>query len=419
MTSARTRLRVRRTVIYPLALLAATALTLTACSTGSGSSDTSKTAGPVVNIGTINQFDQGLNADGADDMYDGQELGLKYVEEHGGLYNNGKIVLTKGTESGQPALVATSVRKLLTDNVRLFIGPTLTADALAAGPLIDAAGGVFISPATTTSLTGTDRTIKSLFRFSTNDHMTSAGLALKVAEKYKDVDTIDYVAYDYLQGHEGVDVFKATLKAKGINPKVGHEQFVAATTTNYSSQIGVLAQTPKDGKKRLLVLLTWGAGYVNFLQQAAPLDFLSNYSAVLTTSMYYKSAVTLKGTAPQITNSYTNCYYSMWKNDIMTWFTKEMQKAHNRVPDDWSTDGFDSVLIYAAAINKAKSTDPAKVSKALSTLKVDTVNGTFTMNPDTHQVEREVAVCTTIGDPKAPEGVKLVDSAVYPFKQIQ
>lgn len=405
-----------RLVTVSIATFAAAALTLASCSSNNapepGASDADGSGG-TVKIGMINTFDQGAQSESADDHWDGAELGLKYVEEHGGLYNGAKIEIVKGVENGQPALVATTVRKMLTDDIKLIMGPALSADCLAAAPLIDQAGAVSLIGCTTTSITGRDRVGKNLYRFDTNDRLTSTALALQVIKEIPEIDIVDVVAYDYVQGHEGWETFKKVMGENGITFKTDNEFFVPATTTNYAAQVGALAQTPKDGKKRALVLLTWGSGYLNFIQQAMPLKVLDNYEAILTTSMYYKSAIALDGAAPRVYNSYGTCNANMWENDIMDWLKKEMEAKHNRLPDDWSVMGFNNVLVMAAAINEAKSTDSAKVNEAMSTLTVDLVQGTQTMNPETHQVERRTPVCESIGDPDAPEGVKLLSNSIF------
>jgi branched-chain amino acid transport system substrate-binding protein len=392
-----------------VALGSVAALALAACGAGSGGSSD----GNVV-LGVINTFGDPAQGASASDQYEGMQLGVKYVAEHGGLYNGAKLELRQGNENGQTALVSTSVRKMVNDGVKLIIGPALTADCLAAAPIVDQAGGVSQVGCTTTSVTGKGRSGKNLFRWDTNDAITSTALATEAARKFPDTQVVDVVAYDYLQGHQGVETIEKTLHAQGINFATGKVFYVPSGTTNYSSQVGALAQQPKDGKKRVLVLLTWGSGYLNFIQQALPLNILANYEAVITTSMYYTSAKALNGKAPAVYNSYGTCHASLWKNPVMDWFTQQMQATYHRLPDDWSSSGFNQVLVYAAAINKAKSIDPKKVLEAESTLTVETANGTMTMNPETHQAQRSTPVCETQGDPGSPEGVKMVTGEVLP-----
>jgi branched-chain amino acid transport system substrate-binding protein len=392
----------------------ASSLVLTACGGGSGGSGGQAASGGTVNVGVVNTFGDPSLGESASDQWDGMQLGVKYVAEHGGLYNGAKINLTQGNENGQPALVASTVRTMTNNGTKLIIGPSLTPDCLAAAPLVDQAGAVALVGCTTTSVTGANRSGKNLYRWDTNDRITSTALGVQIAKQYKDVQDVDVVAYDYLQGHQGWDTFRQTLSAKGITFTTDHELFVPSGTTNYSAQVGALAQTPNDGKKRILVLLTWGSGYLNFLKQALPLGVLDHYEAVVTTSMYYVSAKALNGSAPNIWNSYGTCHADLWKNDIMSWLKDQMQKTHQRLPDDWSTAGFNQVLVMAAAINKAKSTDPQKVNAAMASLKVDTATDAMTMDPTTHQAQRSTPVCETVGDKSAPEGVKLLGGSILP-----
>lgn len=382
-------------------------LALSACG---GNNDT---AGNTVTIGVVNTFGQGSQADSANNQFDGIQLGMKYVQEHGGLFNGATLRVVKGNENGEPATVATTVRKLVNNNVKLILGPALTPDCLAAQTILDQAGAIALIGCTTTSLTGPDRAGRNIYRWDTNDKITSTALGVVIANQFKDVQNVDVVAYDYLQGHEGWETFKNTLRARGItNFTTDHEFFVPSGTTNYSSQVGALAQTPKDGKRRILVLLTWGPGYLDFLKQAMRLGVLDNYAAVVTTSMYYVSAKALGGTAPKIYNSYGTCHADLWNNDRMAWLKREMLATHHRLPDDWSTIAFNQVLVMATAINKARSTDPEVVNQAMSTLEVDTATGRMTMDPVTHQARRFTPVCQTVGDPSAPEGVRLLGGNV-------
>lgn len=413
MVTNSTRSRVRPRLIVSIAALATSALAFAGCAGGSADGDGGDASDGTVTIGMINQYNQPGGAESADDWQDGADLAVKYIEENGGLYNGAKIKFNQQPESGtQTSLVASSLRSLFNDDVKLLIGPALSADCLAAAGPIDQAGAVSTIGCTTTSLTGPDRPGKNQFRWDTNDLLTSSGLAAEVAKDYSDVEHLDIVAYDYVQGHEGVKTFVDALKSYGVTPKVDNQFYVPASTTNYQAQISKLAQAPKTGK-RILVLLTWGSGYLNFIQQATPLDLFANYDAIMTTSMYYKTAVALNGKAPKVWNSYGTCYYSVWDNPIMEWFAKQMQSTYKRLPDDWSTVGFNQVLVYAAAINEAKSTDPAKVLDVMKTLKVDTATGTQTMEEATHQAQRQVPVCQTEGDPSAPEGVKLVQGSLF------
>jgi len=395
-----------------VAAAAVVVIPLAACSSG-GSASTGSGDSKTITLGMVASFNQPGAAENATDAYQGVELGLKYLNSHGGLYNGAKFAVKKMPDNvSNTSLSTTSLRTLFNDNVKLIMGPDTSANCQADAQLIDQAGAVAIHECTTTDFDTKDRPGKNMFNWDTNDQLTSTALAAELKKDYSNVDSIDIVAYDYLQGHTGVDTFKKALKSQGLNPKIGKEFYVSTSATNYSAQINALAQEAKSGH-RALVLLTYGAGYLNFIQQATPLNLFDNYDAVLTTSMYYRTAVALKGKAPTIWNSYGTCQATLWKTPQAKWLVEQTQKQYKVLPDDWKVWGFNTVQAYAAAINKAKSSDPAKVLKAMQNVSVDLVQGKATMDPTTHQAKRPVPVCETVGDPSATDGVKLLNSSVF------
>lgn len=404
--------RLRSRIITSVAAAAVMIIPLAACSSG-GSASTDNGGGKTITLGMVHSFNQPGAAENATDAYQGVQLGIQYLESHGGLYNGAKFkIVKKSSNVSTTSMSTTALRTLFNDNIKLIIGPDTSANCQADAPLIDQAGAVAIHDCTTTDFDTKDRPGKNMFNWDTNDQLTSTALAAEVKKDYGDVSKIDIVAYDYLQGHTGVDAFKAALKSQGLNPAIGKEFFVSTTATNYQAQISALAQEAKSDH-RILVLLTYGAGYLNFIQQATPLKLFDNYDAVLTTSMYYRTAVALDGKAPTIWNAYTSCYPTLWKTSEAQWLVDATQKKYKVLPDDWKVWGFNVIQAYAAAINKAKSSDPSKVLAAMQDLTVNLVQGEATMNPETHQAKRPVPVCQTVGDPSSPDGVKLLKSSVF------
>lgn len=398
-----------------LAATAALIIPLAAC----GDNSTSSSDGNSITLGMVASFNQPGAAENATDAYQGVQLGIQYIQEHGGMYNGAKLKIKQMPDNvSNTSLSTTSLRTLFNDDIKLIIGPDTSANCAADAQLIDQAGAVSIHQCTTTEFSTKNRPGKNMFNWDTNDMLTSTALAAEVKKDYSDVDTIDIVAYDYLQGHTGVDTFKNALKSEGLNPKVGKQFFVPPTATNYAAQINTLAQHAKT-EHRILVLLTYGAGYLNFIQQATPLKLFDNYDAVLTTSMYYRTAVALKGKAPKIWNSYSSCYATLWHTDEAKWLIKETKKKYGVLPDDWKLYGFNTVRAYAAAINKAKSSDPQKVLAAMQHLKFNLAQGPATMDPVSHQAKRPVPVCETVGDPSATDGVKLLKGSVFDSTQLE
>jgi ABC-type branched-subunit amino acid transport system substrate-binding protein len=77
-------------------------------------------------------------------------------------------------------------------------------------------------------------------------------------------------------------------------------------------------------------------------------------------------------------------------------------------PNDWSFQGWTAVEMYAAAINKAKSTTPSAVQAALGGLTIQSPMGPITMDAALHRVNINILVFETVGDKSAQYGVKLL-----------
>lgn len=416
--------RSRRSARLFCAIAAVASITaLAACSGsggggGGGGSSSGGGSGQAVPVGFLGEFGSPAFAFAANDAYAGAQAAEQYIAAHGGLYDHDTFNLIKGNAPGVPSTTIASVRSLLGQGVKLFVGPGNTSDCVAAAPLLDQAGAIYLIQCASTALTGVNRTDKNVYRFFVNDQLMNNALATMVAKYYKNVQSVDVIGYDYDESRQAWTGFQAALAAQGVSPSVGKVMWVPLGTTNYSSQVSALSQEPKNGQKRILLLLTYGPGVLDVLKAALPLGVVSNYEAILTEDEYYVEAKAFNGTAPPVWNSYGTCDASLWNNSLMAYLTKYMQATQHRLPDDWSVWGFNQILALAAGINKAQSTDAAKVNAAMANLTVNTANGVMTMNPATHQAEMQVPACETTGSSSAAEGVSLTNSALFTYNEL-
>lgn len=411
--------RRRATRVAGLTATIAMALAGAACSSGAGSQSSAGPAasgsGATIKIGYIAPFGTGFSGQNATDVETGIKAGIQYLNDHGGVLHGAKIQIVNGTETGQAAVVSSTVQTMLGNGIRIFIGPGLTADCQAAGQLLDNAGAMTLTSCVTTSLTGASRPTKNLYRAGTNDSMQATAIGYVLGKQFKDLTQVDTFAYDTAQGHSTWTQIQDQLKKLNPAIKIGQQYFVPQASTDYRSQLGAMANAEQPGGKKALALLTYGPGVLNFLQQGTPLGLLKDYSVIITTNEYYVEAATLKGSAPDMWNAYDLCDYQLFNNPQMSYLANYLKAdGGGAVPDDWSVNGFDRMLIIGDAINKAGSSDPAKVMDALNTLQATTAVGQITMNPTTHQANIPTAVCETVGDSSAPNQVKMVSGTVVP-----
>ncbi|MGB4135803.1 MAG: ABC transporter substrate-binding protein, partial [Microbacterium sp.] len=84
-------------------------------------------------------------------------------------------------------------------------------------------------------------------------------------------------------------------------------------------------------------------------------------------------------------------------------------------PDSGAFQGYLAVQLLAAAIEKADSTDTAKVQEALKGLSLETPQGLkMTIDAETHAGNGAATVALLQGDPQAPQGVSITDCSLVP-----
>jgi branched-chain amino acid transport system substrate-binding protein len=395
------------------ALVAATAVLALAVAAGcAGSEDESGDLGDSVTLGLIAPTG-GVFADIGADMKAGAELAAKHVNEDGGIGEDGTEISieTKDEGAGEPEVATQALRDFMLGDQKLTLGLLSSADCLAAAPLADQLGGVLVgSVCSGDELTGADRKGKSFFGMAARDETMAFALADVLAEKFPAIRDLYVFGFDYVVGRELPARFETGLKDHGVDFEVADETYVPLDQQNYRPEVAGLAGGLKGQKDaRALFLSTYGGGTAAFLQQAEAFDLVDQFAYTAQVGGYYTVARSLEGRAPDVWNAY-DYFYDAYDSEANQRFVEEFESEYKRKPDSWAYLSYVSVLAYAGAIEKAGSAAPDEVAKALEGLSFDGPAGEITIDPQTHQADGPVTVTNTVGDPNAPEGVKLLDS---------
>ena len=131
----------------------------------------------------------------------------------------------------------------------------------------------------------------------------------------------------------------------------------------------------------------WGPHFVSWVKQAAPLGFFNKIKWISGGEIgSHEIAGELKGEYPDnvISNTYELWYHA---NDPShkEFQAKLAKKLNTQETPQWAVLGYIGVMYAAAAMEKAKSTDPDKVAEALEGLSIGTPVGKLTIDAKTHQ----------------------------------
>ncbi len=399
-----------------IAAMAAISLTMTACAgaadPGSGGDGTDG-GGETVKIGVVLPF-TGVQAAIAELEGQGAAVAADLINEAGGIAGKWQIDLVDADDQLDTGRSATAIRDLNDQGVSLAIGGQTSDLCKSSAEAAQRFNMTFIG-AHCTSPSLVDPPVTPNF-FMIGQQMTTLATAIgaSLAESHPDIETWDVVTYDVDAMRSSWDIAKASMEAElGHAVQQGERYAVPVGTTTLRNEIAGLASTPDKGKRGLF-LGVYGAGTTAFLQQAAPTGILDEYAVIAQTGVYWPTAIAMGGAAPAIVNVH-DYFYACQDTPENDEFVAAFEKETGAKPDAGAFQGYVAVQLLAAAIEKADSTDTAKVQEALKGLTIQTPQGLdMTIDADTHAGNGAATVALLAGDPNAPQGVSITDCSLVP-----
>ncbi|HWC22425.1 MAG TPA: ABC transporter substrate-binding protein [Flexivirga sp.] len=388
----------------------------TASACGSSSGDGSGGSGGDITLGLLAPITGTFAADGKD-MKDGANAAVKVINAAGGV-NGKKLKLDIKDDGSDPQKTSQATRDLASAGHKLMFGTFTSTECLAVKSLTQSTGGVFIAPTCVDpTLTGgpgkkgTDGVFRTGLR-SSPDQPVDQKVPTIMHELAPAVRTWDYFGYDYSFGHQQATTFKKNLQSVPGKPKMGSTVFVPMSSQDFRPYVSKLSSAVnKDSSGRGLFLGTYGAGTGSFMQQANSFNFLSKYKMVWTAGDAWGTLKALNGKFSTLWNSY-DYIWAAYDNPTNKKFVANFKKAHKHMPGATAASAYNSVLAYAAAIKKAKSTDPSKVSAALAGLTFQSVQGEMTLDATTHQADTKQVISQLKGDASAPDKIKVLRTVI-------
>jgi ABC-type branched-subunit amino acid transport system substrate-binding protein len=281
-----------------------------------------------------------------------------------------------------PAAAAAAAKELITkEGVNVILGGLASSVGLAISEVARREEVIYIATIPKTIKLTTSKLHPYVFRTASNTDFEGDAMA-QIVKKVNGKKLCD-IQLDYAYGHDlGDGIAKALPKhAPGANivmklrPKLGATDFNA-----YITQImGAGCETVVSG--------LWGNHFVNFAKQAAPFGFFKDHVYITGGEIAsHEVASKLAGDYPD--NVWSNTY-ELWYHSP-TGAHKKFQarlakKAGTNATAMWPVLAYNGVMLYKAAVEKAGSTDAAKVIKAMEGLTIDTPMGSLTVDAKSHQ----------------------------------
>ncbi len=409
----------RRARLMVVAVIAATGLAVAACGSSSGSSGSTASAGGTIKIGVVLPL-SGVQAAIAKLEYEGYQTAVKQINASGGV--KGKhLQIVKEDDQLDTTKATTLMRDLNSQGVKLALGGQTSDLCQAEAQAASRFDIVYIGTHCTSKTLVDPKPVSSNYWMTgqlDTDLTRANGEAL--ATLFPNVTSWDVFGYDQdvtrgFWTQTKAQIAKVTGKPVSANTQI----YVAATATDFKSQLGSLVSKLKGSKgTRGLFLGVYGAGTTSFIQQARPLGLLKDYGVIAQTGVYWETAKALDGTAPPIYDVH-EYFDSCQSNPENTAFVNDFKALAGELPDTGAYQGYVGVEMLAAAIKKAGSADASAVGKAFPGVTYKTPTGlTMTMGSD-HHADGPITTALLGGDKSAPETISVTDCKTVLSSQLK
>ena len=328
----------------------------------------------------------------------GLMMGLEYATGGTMMVGGKKLVLIERDDQGKPDLGKSLLAAAYADDkADIAVGPTSSGVALAMLPVAEEYKKILlVEPAVADSITG-DKWNKYIFRTGRNSSQDAISNAVAMD---KDGVTVATLAQDYAFGRDGVKAFKANLK----HAKIGHEEYLPQTTTDFTAGIQRIVDALKDkpGKKAIEVI--WAGGTPPFNALAAQ-DLQKRYGIDVFTGGPILPAMASYKNFPGMEGA-TYYYFGIPKNVVNDALVAAHYKEFKAPPDFFTAGGFSAAMALVTALKKTNGdTGTNKLIKTMEGMSFDTPKGKMTFRKEDHQAMQSMYHFKIKNDPAFAWGV--------------
>jgi branched-chain amino acid transport system substrate-binding protein len=303
-------------------------------------------------------------------------MGLDYATQGTMTVAGKKLVVIEKDDQGKPDLGKSLLAAAYSDDkADLAVGPTSSGVALAMLPVAEEYKKILlIEPAVADSITG-DKWNKYIFRTGRNSSQDAISNAVALD---KSGVTIATLAQDYAFGRDGVKAFKDALK----KAKIVHEEYLPATTTDFTAGAQRLIDKLKDQPGRKVIFIIWAGAGNPF--KIADLD-LKRYSIEIATGGNILPAMAAYKNLPGMEGA-TYYYFGIPKNPVNEALVARHYSQFKTPPDFFTAGGFSAAMAVVTALQKSNGDARANtLIKTMEGMSFDTPKGKMTFRAEDHQ----------------------------------
>lgn len=300
----------------------------------------------------------------------GLELAMDEINAAGGILGGKKLALIVEDSAGNKDQAVNAARKLAgRDKVPVIIGPTLSNEMFAVGPITNERGVVTVGTSTTAK--GITEIGPFIFRTSLPESDVLPVLLEKAKEKFGVQKIAMMYANDDAFSKSSFDAMKAA--ADGLGLDIATIETFGSKDTDFSAQLTKIKGLNVDAIT-ISALVEPISGVV---LQARQLGIPESVHLIGGNGANSPKLGEIAGAAAD--GMMVGSPWFIGKQDEMNQkFVAEFTKRNGMPPDQFAAQAYDTMYIVAQAIDRAGSTDSDKIREALYKTEFTGVMGPFT-----------------------------------------
>ena len=297
----------------------------------------------------------------------GVKLAVSQINAKGGVLHGRKIALVEQNDNSDPAQAAVVARKFVSQGIHLVVGGILDQEVFAVEPILGSSTLQMVTAAINDQIT--EKGLPYVFRVNASGSAGAQAMItyLAGAQTVFPCTKIYMVYEDDSYGTTDANYYIQAWKKSGTPAIVGTSTF-PYTTTNFGTILPKISSSPAN------------CVFVNGVPTAMEAFFQGYHSEKLKLPVYASvsniSQPMVGPSGPGIEGALSgDVYLSSLTNSLNTAFVSSYTAKYGQAPERQAALGYTAMQLLASAIDKAQSTSPADVAKALRSNTWNTVFG--------------------------------------------
>lgn len=341
----------------------------------------------------------------------GAQIAADQINKAGGVLGR-KLEIVARDDKAKAADGVLAARDLIGSGVTLLLGIPVSSVAFAITPLLEPEKAILLSCGAHSEKLTHDNFTRNYFRAGDNPFMRCNSLAQIAAQRYANIVNWAGLVPDYDYGTIVWQSFqdgligahsRFTKNKPTFSPGIRTPFGAADYRTNITATMGL----PADG----FLLATYGGDAITLLKQAKPYGFFKKAKLLLDPANEFIVAKALKQDLPDTWLAGTWFHRAYEDVPASRELYAEMVRRTNVTMPTVGTaaETHAAVLLYAAAIQAAGTTETQALISALEAVRIESATGPRYFRKTDHQAIKSIPIVRVRGSATASDGFEVVE----------